>query len=354
MGTEEGLSRLLPSGRFETLTVADGLAGNYVVSLFEDRSGALWVGAIDGLSRIRFDAARRPFEVRSFRAADGLPVQRSYDIAEDAGGRLFVAHGEGLSYRDGDRFRQVGEDVRARYRQRPRAGPDRRRHSLGRWLRPAGAAGLRAGKRVAPRFVSYGAASGLADLLVLTIADDREGRLLLGTNHGVLRFDPAARGGLGAVQARFDRASGAIASEVSHSNAFARDESGRSWFGFKGGLTGFPADLGSPRAPGPPPVLFERLATRSGVEFHAPFSGRGAPTRPQLGREPIVLAHQDSNLRVEVRALTFSGEGTAALPVPARRLRERLVRAAVRSVPRLHQPRPGLVSPAGASRARQR
>ncbi len=308
VGTENGLSRLLPSGRFETLTVADGLAGNYVVSLFEDRSGALWVGAIDGLSRIRFDAARRPLEVRSFRAADGLPVQRSYDIAEDAGGRLFIAHGEGLSYGDGDRFRQVGGEsgldtgsVRALAQTADGtlwAGGYAR---LARLISAPGSG--------SPRFVTYGAASGLADLLVLTIADDREGRLLLGTNHGVLRFDPAARGGLGAVQGRFDRASGAIASEISHSNAFARDESGRSWFGFKGGLTGIPPDLGAPRAPGPPPVFFERLATRSGFEFHAPFAGHGLADEVQLGREPIVLAHDDSNLRVEVRALTFSGEG---------------------------------------------
>lgn len=308
VGTEEGLSRLLPSGRFETLTVADGLAGNYVVSLFEDRSGALWVGAIDGLSRLRLDALGRPAEVRTFQAADGLSLQRSYDIAEDAAGRLFIAHGEGLSYRDGDRFAAVGDD----------SGLDT---GSARALAQTTNGTLWAGgyARLArlvsepgsgpPRFVSYGAASGLADLLVLTIADDREGRLLLGTNHGVLSFDPAARSGLGAVHARFDRASGAIASEVSHSNAFARDESGRAWFGFKGGLTGFSAELGPSRAPGPLPLLFERLATRSGVEYHAPFSGRGGPDAPHLGREPIVLAHQDSNLRVEVRALTFTGEG---------------------------------------------
>ena len=308
VGTEEGLSRLLPSGRFETLTTADGLASNYVVSLFEDHSGALWAGAIDGLSRIRFDAAGRPTEVRTFLAADGLPRQRSYDIAADAAGRLFIAHGEGLSYGDGERFQAVGDDsgletgsVRsvaqtesgtlwaggyarlARLVSEPGSGP--------------------------PRFVTYGAASGLSDVLVLTISDDRKGKLLLGTNHGVLVFDPAARDGLGAVEARFDRASGAIASEVSHSNAFTRDESGRSWFGFKGGLTGFPAQLESSRVAGPPPVLFERLAMRSGVELYAPFSGRGRPDEPQLGRAPIVLPHEDSNFRVEVRALTFSSEG---------------------------------------------
>ncbi len=152
-------------------------------------------------------------------------------------------------------------------------------------------------------------ASGLADHLVLTISDDPHGHLLLGTNRGVIGFDPKARDGAGAVVARFDRASGAIASEVSHSSAFARDEAGRYWFGFKGGVTVFTADFDPPRQRPTPPLLFERLATRGGREIRAPFSGRLQTDAPPLGAEPIVLAHEDSNLRIEVRALTLSGEG---------------------------------------------
>ena len=307
VGTEVGLSRLLPGGGFENLTVEDGLAANYVVSLFEDRSGAIWVGSIDGLTRLRFDAAGRRSEIRAFSKADGLVTDRVYVVAEDARGRIFVAHGESLSYLDGDRFRQVGRD----------SGLDTGSvRALGRtsdgtlWV--GGYARL--AKLVSepgegsPRFVPYGPASGLADALVLTISDDGQGRLLLGTNHGVLSFDPAARGGLGAVLARFDRAAGTIASEVSHSSAFARDAAGRFWFGFKGGLTAFPVDFGQAAAPDSPPVLFERLATRSGSEWLAPFSGRSVSGKPPLGSQPIVLTHSDSNLRVEVRALTLRGE----------------------------------------------
>lgn len=234
LGTEEGLSRLLPGGGFETVRTSDGLAANYVVSLFEDRAGGLWAGSIDGLSRLRFDAAGRRTEIRAFGAADGLDTQRSYVISDDAAGRVFVAHGEGLSYADGDRFAAVGGD----------SGLDTGSvRSLGRTADGSLWAGgyARLARLVSPpgsgppRFHSYGASSGLANHLVLTISDARQGRLLLGTNHGVLIFNPAARDGLGAVEARLDRASGAIASEVSHSSAFARDAAGRSWFGFKGG-----------------------------------------------------------------------------------------------------------------------
>ena len=308
VGTEEGLSRLLPSGRFESLRTADGLAGDYVVSLFEERSGALWVGSIDGLSRLRFDATGARSEIRVFTAADGLARQRAYAIAADAAGRVFVAHGEALSYRDGERFSAVGAD----------SGLDTASvRSLG--LTADGTLWAGGYARLArlvsapgtgpPRFLSYGAESGLADHLVLTISDDHHGHLLLGTNRGVIGFDPKARNGAGAVVARFDRASGAIASEVSHSSAFARDEAGRYWFGFKGGVTVFTADFEPPRQRPPPPLLFERLATRGGLEIRAPFSGRVLADAPPLGAEPIVLPHEDSNLRIEVRALTLSGEG---------------------------------------------
>lgn len=307
VGTEEGLSRLLPSGSFETVTVADGLAANYVVSLFEDSSGAIWAGSIDGLTRLRFDAAGRRIEIRAFGEADGLVTDRAYVVAEDAGGRIFVAHGESLSYLDGERFRQVGRDsgldtgsVRALGRTGDGAFWVGGYARLARLVSDPG--------KGAPRFVPYTVASGLGDALVLTIADDRRGRLLLGTNHGVLSFDPAARGGLGSVLARFDRAAGTISSEVSHSSAFARDTAGRFWFGFKGGLTAFPADLGQTRMPDPPPVHFERLATRSGSEWRAPFSGRSPVAGPLLGSQPVLLTHDDSNLRVDVRALTLRGE----------------------------------------------
>ncbi len=307
VGTEEGLSRQLPSGAFDTVTVAEGLAANYVVSLFEDSSGAIWAGSIDGLTRLRFDDAGRRTEIRAFGQADGLVTNRAYVVAEDAGGRIFVAHGESLSYLDGERFRQVGRDsgldtgsVRALGRTSDGTFWVGGYARLARLVSEPG--------NGAPRFVPFTAASGLGDALVLTIADDREGRLLLGTNHGVFRFDPAARGGLGAVLARFDRASGTISSEVSHSSAFARDATGRYWFGFKGGLTAFPADLGQTAAPDPPPVHFERLATRSGSEWLAPFSGRSLGGERQLGAQPVQLAHQDSNLRVDVRALTLRGE----------------------------------------------
>lgn len=308
VGTESGLARLLPSGRFETLTKADGLVGNYVVGLHEDRAGALWVAMIEGLARVELDAAGRPAAIRNFGQADGLEKERTYAVAEDAAGRLFVAHGEGLSYQEGERFRAVGES----------SGLDVRSvRSLGQtsdgtlWAGGyAQVARLVSGPGTgSPRFVSYGAGSGLADALVLTIADNPQGRLLLGTNRGVLLFDPAARGGSGAVLAHFDRASGTIASEVSHSSAFTRDESGRFWFGFKGGVTAFPQGVDRSRGVSPPPVVFERLATRSGEVIRAPFSGGIDDGRPRLGGAPIELAHEDSNLRVEVRALTFRGDG---------------------------------------------
>jgi signal transduction histidine kinase len=69
-GTENGLARLDPrTGRFASYDVLDGLAGNAVACILEDREGVLWVSTNKGLSR--FDPATRTF--LNYSEMDGLP-----------------------------------------------------------------------------------------------------------------------------------------------------------------------------------------------------------------------------------------------------------------------------------------
>ncbi|HEX5734226.1 MAG TPA: two-component regulator propeller domain-containing protein [Blastocatellia bacterium] len=44
IGAESGLYRRLPDGRVERYTTKDGLPGNAVQTLLEDKVGQLWVG----------------------------------------------------------------------------------------------------------------------------------------------------------------------------------------------------------------------------------------------------------------------------------------------------------------------
>ena len=73
-----------------TYTVADGLAGDQVSAIVQDRQGFLWIGTRTGLSR--FDGV----SFRSFDTRDGLPHSGVHDIIEDSSGALWFATGRGL------------------------------------------------------------------------------------------------------------------------------------------------------------------------------------------------------------------------------------------------------------------
>ena len=74
-----------------TYTVADGLAGDQVTVIVQDRQGFLWIGTRTGLSR--FDGV----SFRSFDTRDGLPTAGVHAIVEDSDGSLWFATGSGLA-----------------------------------------------------------------------------------------------------------------------------------------------------------------------------------------------------------------------------------------------------------------
>lgn len=303
VGTEGGLCRLREEG-CEVWGRREGLPDDYVLSLAEDPAGGLWVGTTDGLAHLT-DVDGTARVDRTWRRADGLFSNRCYALALDGVGRLWVAHAEGLSVSDGERFRSIAADAGLP------AGSVR---SLG--MARDGtllAGGFGHVSRVlpgagTPRFASWGAESGLAGVLVLNALELDGGRLLLGTNRGVLVFDPSAAGGRGAVLARLDRRDGAAGSEVTNSAALARDREGRAWVGFKGGLSGFPARV-LDRIAVPPPVAIVALTSSRGRTFRQPFTA--VATRPigWLGVDPPELPPDDDAVRVEVRALAFADRG---------------------------------------------
>jgi signal transduction histidine kinase/ligand-binding sensor domain-containing protein len=303
VGTEGGLCRL-DAGGCQVWGRAQGLPDDYVLSLAEDPAGGLWVGTTDGLARIA-DGEAGPRVERVWRRADGLFSNRCYALAVDAVGRLWVAHGEGISVSDGERFRVITSasglpagSVRSLGLARDGSLLAGGFGHLSRVLPGAGP----------PRFGTWGEAAGLGGVLVLNALELEGGRLLLGTNRGVLVLDPEASGGQGAVLARFDRRDGAAGSEVTNSAALVRDRQGRAWFGFKGGLSGFPERLFD-RVAEPPPVAIVALTSQRGRSFRLPFTA--VATRPMgwLGEAPPELPADDDAVRVEVRALAFADRG---------------------------------------------
>jgi signal transduction histidine kinase/ligand-binding sensor domain-containing protein/ActR/RegA family two-component response regulator len=309
VGGEAGIARYRLGRGFERWTTADGLAGNYIVGLLEDRGGAIWAAGIEGLSRLDFPTSGAAPRVSAFRVEDGLAAPRAYAVAEDGRGRVWVAHGEGLSYFDGGKFHVVGAEAGIDPRSTRSFGTDRE-GAL--WVGGQGqlARLLPDEEGGEPRFLRVGAGEMLAGYLILSIVENDAGQIVLGTNHGVLTL--AVDGEKAEIVGRFDRGSGAPASELSHSSAFTRDAAGRLWFGFKGGATVFRLRAGPVDAPPPPELVFESLATNAGRELKAPFTGveerPGSSPAALIEGGLVELPRGERSLRVRARALALAAQ----------------------------------------------
>lgn len=307
VGTERGVCRLRgrdPS-RCERPRGLESLTDAYVTSLAEDGEGTLWIGSTEGVYRARLDATGAALEVAAYGRADGLATARVYALASDRNGDVWFAHGEALSRYSSGGFEVVSRTQGLDWRSVRGLGTDAAGRLLvgghGRIARVESAAGEPL------RLRKWERGAGLAGHMVLTLAEAADGRLLLGTNHGVLLFDSEARGGEGVVVSHLDSRGGAIATEVSHSEAFARDAGGRLWFGFKGGLTGVLGELAM--AVPAPRVMVSRLESRGGRVFAAAFTEVGpVPVGWLEGSRPL-LPQNDHDLRVWVRAPTYVRRG---------------------------------------------
>ena len=126
-------------GRTDVFTTADGLSGEIICSLFEDREGNVWVGTSRGLDRFRelpvttltlkqglsSDFSRSVMaatdgsiwlathdglmrwsngQITMFRKADGLPDNVALSLFQDDRGRIWVSTDRGLAYFKDGRF----------------------------------------------------------------------------------------------------------------------------------------------------------------------------------------------------------------------------------------------------------
>jgi len=91
-------------GIWTRLTAADGLRDDFLLSIAEDRSGAIWIGYRDarGVSVLRRAEGRPRFE--HFDTTSGLRHDQVTFVRTDALGRVWVGTTRGVSLRAGDRF----------------------------------------------------------------------------------------------------------------------------------------------------------------------------------------------------------------------------------------------------------
>lgn len=253
VATGEGLVRFPRLGRVEDLATArpsaiytreNGLGGNEVFRLYEDRRGDLWISTFGARTLTRFRRATETFESWTLRDDRGNSTAPTA-FAEDRAGHLWIGTYEGglLRFRDGrfDRFTSAN------------GAPDGFIHALhldhaGRlWIASGqdGAARVDNPAAPRPRFVRYTTREGLATNSIRCLVEDASGRMYLGGTKGIDRLDPAT----GRVR-RFSTGDGLTSNLLR--TAF-RDAGGSLWFGTTRGLSRLDP---RPDTPTPPPPVW--------------------------------------------------------------------------------------------------
>lgn len=271
---------------------ADGLPDPFVLALYEDRRGQLWIGSDAGLSRW----TGRGLAPAS---AEGAPAAPVVSFAETADGALWVGtFGDGLYRLAGGRFTHhpdLAGAVILTLHARPDgalwAGTDG--DGLAR-IRPDGRGGF-----TSDRFTTR---EGLLSDAVLQILEDRQGRLWLTSNRGIARIalvdlDRVARGAAErVVPVVYDQRDGLRSAECNGgtqpAGAVAAD--GSLWFPTTAGVATLdPAAIRT--NPTAPPVVVQ----------HVLVNERAVA----LGRGPLTLAAGSREFRFEYAGLSFAAPG---------------------------------------------
>jgi len=213
IGTDRGLHRVR-DGRVEVLSRAEGLGTDTIRAVFEDREGSLWVGGV-GLVQIKDGTAI------TYGRAQGLADEDVYTVAPAPGQGLWVGTSGGeVALFARDRFTSVagravlfGATVLALREDRDGrlwVGTD---HGL--YCRTRG------------RWTTYGPREGLPPHDVRSILEDGEGRLWVGTDGG----------GLARLEGRrFVTLTVADGLPSDHLRALLEDRDGTLWIATYGGL----------------------------------------------------------------------------------------------------------------------
>jgi signal transduction histidine kinase/ligand-binding sensor domain-containing protein len=225
IATGDARVRRLKGGRFKSYTAKDGLPESKVTIFYEDRVGRLWMGTDSaGLVRIShsnddtsYEAAPPNERVRVYTTAQGLPSNTIRAIYQDAEGSIWVgtfASGMG----------RLRKQIITTYSERDGLGGDNVypifQDSAGNvWIGSWGA-GLTVYRDGAS--TRYPLQSGLpCGNLVTALAEDREGRVWVGTYDGACWFKD---GKFNAFTEKLDLKGGGL-------DAIFQDSRGRFWFG---------------------------------------------------------------------------------------------------------------------------
>jgi ligand-binding sensor domain-containing protein/signal transduction histidine kinase len=251
--TRDGVYRVRPGRQARLFTTADGLPGNDVTGVFEDRHGDMWIAAMSvrGEELVRWDRASE--RIRAFEAATALPrFVEPIAFVQDRAGSVWVGLRSGglLRYRDG-RFRVFGERDGI-----PGSVGDLYVDRSGRlWGSSHGVIRIDRPGADTLSITRYTTEDGLSSDIVTCFAEDRLGHMYFGTNRGVDRLHLAT-----GVLRHLDPAAGLSGIVLSAMT----DHAGNIWFATWRGLLRYsPLEDASPK---PPSALIEALQV-AGVRY---------------------------------------------------------------------------------------
>ena len=179
-------------GRTDEFAQSDGLSGDNILNLFEDREGNIWAATLNGLDRFR------EFAVPTISVKQGLSNANAWSVLAAKDGSVWLGTREGLNRWRGDQvtvYRRPGSKSRLAARQR--FGSHERQG--------------------AEKTVREITDTGLPDDRVHSLFQDDDGRIWVSTASGVARFE----------NGRFVPVSGVPNGQI---HCFAGDRAGNIWF----------------------------------------------------------------------------------------------------------------------------
>ena len=231
------------------------LGGTHILSIYEDRAGTLWVGTLAGLNRFHEESEMFSRYRHDPERPESISIDGVNAMLEDSSGQFWIGtNGAGLEKMD----REKG--IFHHFRHNP-GDPDSLSNNLvmslyedthgGLWIGTLGG-GLNRFDRVAQTFRSYRKKDGLPNDVVYGILGDEQGYLWLSTHKGLARFDPESQ-----VFKNFDVSDGLQSNEFEF-GAFAKGRDNRLYFGGINGFNGFFPDQVK-NDPHPPEIVLTDL-----------------------------------------------------------------------------------------------
>jgi len=211
-------------------TTRDGLPGDSLFRLYEDKRGDIWIGSINPNQGALGRWERSTGKFRVYSTADGVPqFMAPTAFREDLNGKLWIGFYNGtLARYDDGHFTSFGVTDGLPEGILRDLFVD---HAGSLWVATSRGGAVRVDDVSAtkPHFVSFTTAQGLASNQATSVTEDQQGRIYIGTANGIDRLNPAS----GHVK-HYTTADGLVNNFV---NVSYRDRQGALWFGTLQGLS---------------------------------------------------------------------------------------------------------------------